>query len=264
MSTWTPSTRRSSSATTRRLRGKPVAVGGGHRGVVAAASYEAREFGVRSAMPSVTAKRRCPDLVFVKPRFDVYRAVSQQIRAIFADYTDLIEPLTLDEAYLDVSEDRRGLGSARAIAEDIRAPDPRRDRAHRQRRGELLQVHRQAGERPQQARRAVRHPARPSGAAFVATLAVGRFHGVGPKTAAKMERLGIVTGADLAAWTPGRAGGAFRLGRAAGITESARGIDEREVRSDRPSKSVSAERTFDTDLTRPPADLQRELERVAG
>jgi DNA polymerase-4 len=102
------------------LKGKPVAVGGGHRGVVAAASYEARKFGVRSAMPSVTAKRRCPELVFVKPRFDVYKAVSQQIRAIFADYTDLIEPLSLDEAYLDVTEDRRGLGSARAIAEDIR------------------------------------------------------------------------------------------------------------------------------------------------
>ena len=102
------------------LRGQPVAVGGGHRGVVAAASYEARKFGVRSAMPSVTAKRRCPALVFVKPRFDAYKAVSQQIRAIFADYTELIEPLSLDEAYLDVTEDRLGLGTARAIAEDIR------------------------------------------------------------------------------------------------------------------------------------------------
>src|SRR6186997_34595 len=102
------------------LKGKPVAVGGGHRGVVAAASYEARKFGVRSAMPSVTAKRRCPDIVFVKPRFEAYKQVSNQIRAIFADYTDLIEPLSLDEAYLDVTEDRLGLGTARAIAEDIR------------------------------------------------------------------------------------------------------------------------------------------------
>jgi DNA polymerase-4 len=102
------------------LKGKPVAVGGGHRGVVAAASYEARRFGVRSALPAVTAKRRCPDLIFVKPRFDVYRAVSQQVRAIFADFTELVEPLSLDEAYLDVSEDRHGLGSARAIAEEIR------------------------------------------------------------------------------------------------------------------------------------------------
>src|SRR5687768_17730490 len=102
------------------LKGKPVAVGGGHRGVVAAASYEARKYGVRSAMPSVTARRRCPELVFVKPRFEVYKAVSQQIRAIFGDFTELIEPLSLDEAYLDVTEDRHGLGSARAIAEEIR------------------------------------------------------------------------------------------------------------------------------------------------
>src|SRR6478736_5045987 len=102
------------------LKGKPVAVGGGHRGVVTAASYEARPFGVRSAMPSVTAKRRCPELIFVKPRFDVYREVSRQIRAIFADYTDLIEPLSLDEAYLDVTADRRALGTARATAEEIR------------------------------------------------------------------------------------------------------------------------------------------------
>src|SRR5438477_10561510 len=102
------------------LRGKPVAVGGQHRGVVMAASYEARKFGVRSAMPSVTAKRRCPELIFVKSHFDVYREVSRQIRAIFLDYTDLVEPLSLDEAYLDVTGDRLGLGSARAVAEDIR------------------------------------------------------------------------------------------------------------------------------------------------
>src|SRR6201997_3209860 len=92
------------------LRGKPVAVGGSaERGVVAAASYEARKFGVRSAMASVTAARRCPDLVFVKPRFEVYRAVSQQIRAIFAEYTPLIEPLSLDEAYLDVTDNLKGI-----------------------------------------------------------------------------------------------------------------------------------------------------------
>src|SRR6187401_1171556 len=98
------------------LRGLPVAVGGGHRGVVAAASYEARKFGVRSAMPSVTAKRRCPELIFVKPRFDVYREVSLQIRAIFADYTPLIEPLALDEAYLDVTDNLKAMPSATAIA----------------------------------------------------------------------------------------------------------------------------------------------------
>ena len=126
------------------LRGKPVAVGGQHRGVVMAASYEARKYGVRSAMPSVTAKRRCPELIFVKSNFDVYRSVSKQIREIFLDYTDLVEPLSLDEAYLDVTEDRHSLGTARAIAEDIRAPDSRGDRPHCLGRSVLLQVHRQA------------------------------------------------------------------------------------------------------------------------
>lgn len=104
------------------LRGKPVAVGGGsERGVVAAASYEARRFGVHSAMPSVTAKRKCPELIFVRGNFDVYKAVSRQIRAIFEDYTPLVEPLSLDEAYLDVTENRKGMVSATEIAEEIRA-----------------------------------------------------------------------------------------------------------------------------------------------
>jgi DNA polymerase-4 len=104
------------------LRGKPVAVGGSReRGVVAAASYEARRFGVRSAMPSLVAKRKCPELIFVKPRFDVYRAISQQIRAVFADYTPIIEPLSLDEAYLDVTENIPEIATATEIAEAIRA-----------------------------------------------------------------------------------------------------------------------------------------------
>ena len=103
------------------LLGKPVAVGGSReRGVVAAASYEAREFGVRSAMPSVTAKRKCPELIFVKPRFDAYKAISLQIRDIFAEYTPIIEPLSLDEAYLDVTENRKRVSSATQIAEEIR------------------------------------------------------------------------------------------------------------------------------------------------
>jgi len=104
------------------LRGKPVAVGGSReRGVVAAASYEARAFGVRSAMPSITAKRKCPDLIFVKPRFDAYKAISLQIREIFAAYTPIIEPLSLDEAYLDVTENLKGISLATQIAEEIRA-----------------------------------------------------------------------------------------------------------------------------------------------
>jgi DNA polymerase-4 len=104
------------------LRGKPVAVGGSReRGVVAAASYEARKFGVHSAMPSITAKRKCPDLIFVKPRFDAYKAISLQIREIFAEYTPIIEPLSLDEAYLDVTENLKRIVSATQIAEEIRA-----------------------------------------------------------------------------------------------------------------------------------------------
>jgi DNA polymerase-4 len=105
-----------------RLRGRPVAVGyAAKRGVVAAASYEARKFGVRSAMPSTTALRQCPELIFVAPRFDTYRKISHQIRGIFAQYTPLIEPLSLDEAYLDVSENLRGIPSATTIAAEIRA-----------------------------------------------------------------------------------------------------------------------------------------------
>jgi DNA polymerase IV len=104
------------------LKGKPVAVGGSRaRGVVAAASYEARKFGVRSAMPSVTARRKCPNLIFVEPRFDVYKKVSLQIRAIFAEHTAIIEPLSLDEAYLDVTENLQGIASATEIAEQIKA-----------------------------------------------------------------------------------------------------------------------------------------------
>src|SRR6516164_9800990 len=113
------------------LRGKAVAVGGSReRGVVAAASYEARKFGVHSAMPSITAKRKCPDLIFVKPRFDAYKAISLQIREIFAEYTPIIEPLSLDEAYLDITENLKGIVSATQIAEEIRAKIRAENRAH--------------------------------------------------------------------------------------------------------------------------------------
>ena len=242
------------------LRGKPVAVGGGHRGVVAAASYEARVFGVRSAMPSVTAKRRCPELVFVKPRFEAYKAVSQQIRAIFADYADAIEPLSLDEAYLDVSEDRRGLGSARAIAEAIRT----RIRAETgltasagvsyckfvaklasdQNKPDGLCVI-----RPEQAQR------------YIASLPVGRFHGIGPRTAERLQAMGILTGADLQQLSLEELKG--RFGSSGDwYWRICRGLDERPVRSHRQAKSVSAERTFDRDFSQA-ADLLRELDRVA-
>ena len=243
------------------LKGRPVAVGGGHRGVVAAASYEARVFGVRSAMPSVTAKRRCPDLVFVKPRFDVYKAVSMQIRAIFADYTALIEPLSLDEAYLDVSEDRRGLGSARAIAEEIRARIKAETHLTASAGVSYCKfVAKLASDHNKPDGICVIPPQK--GAAFVATLPVKRFHGVGPVTAVKMERLGIATGADLAKWPIEQLEAHFgSAGR--WYWRIARGIDEREVKPDRPYKSVSAERTFDVDFSSP-EDLAREVTRVAG
>ena len=243
------------------LRGLPLAVGGGHRGVVAAASYEARAFGVRSAMPSVTAKRRCPDLVFVKPRFEVYKAVSLQIRAIFADFTDLIEPLSLDEAYLDVSEDRLGLGSARAIAEAIRSRIKAETGLTASAGVSYCKfIAKLASDQNKPDGICVIPPHH--GVAFVATLPVKRFHGVGPVTAAKMERLGIHTGADLAVWSLSELEGHF--GSSGGwYWRIARGIDEREVRPDRPYKSVSAERTFDTDLSDPGA-LAAELGRVAG
>jgi DNA polymerase IV len=243
------------------LKGKPVAVGGGHRGVVAAASYEARTFGVRSAMPAVTAKRRCPELIFVKPRFDVYRAVSQQIRAIFADFTDLVEPLSLDEAYLDVSEDRHGLGSARAIAEEIR----RRIRAET---GLTASagvsyckfIAKLASDHRKPDGLCVITPEK--GPDFVASLPVARFHGVGPVTARKMDRLGIHTGADLRAWSISELEAHF--GSSANwYWRICRGIDDREVKPDRPYKSVSAERTFDEDLT-DPERLAAELERISG
>lgn len=243
------------------LRGKPVAVGGQHRGVVMAASYEARKFGVRSAMPSVTAKRRCPELIFVKTRFDVYRAVSQQIRAIFLDYTDLVEPLSLDEAYLDVTDDRKALGSARAIAEDIR----RRIREECQLTASAgvsycKFIAKLASDHRKPDGLCVITPER--GPDFVASLPVARFHGIGPVTAKKMARLGILTGADLREWSlPALETQFGSSGR--WYWRICRGIDDREVKPDRPYKSVSAERTFDEDLS-DPERLTAELTRIAG
>ncbi|TBN51016.1 DNA polymerase IV [Paracoccus sediminis] len=229
------------------LRGRPVAVGGSAaRGVVAAASYEARVFGVRSAMPSVTAKRRCPDLVFVRPRFEVYRAVSAQIHDVFAEHTDLIEPLSLDEAYLDVTRNKQGIPIATTIALMIR------DRIR-----QVTGLNASAGisynkflaklasdlNKPNG--QAVITPAR--GPRFVAELPVRKFHGIGPATADRMERLGIVTGADLRARSPeflrdhfGKAG--------AWYYRIARGIDHRPVEPNRIRKSVGAEDTFDADI----------------
>jgi DNA polymerase-4 len=229
------------------LRGRPVAVGGAReRGVVAAASYEARRFGVRSAMPSVTARRRCPDLIFVKPRFDVYKAVSSQIRAIFADYTPLIEPLSLDEAYLDVTENLKGIASATQIAHEIRS----RIRAETGLTASAGVSYNKflaklASDQNKPDGLFVITPR--IGPSFVEALPVGRFHGVGPATEARMHRLGIRTGADLKAQPLsvleqhfGKAGPYFHA--------IARGIDPRPVRPDRIRKSIGAENTFARDL----------------
>jgi DNA polymerase IV len=229
------------------LRGKPVAVGGSReRGVVAAASYEARAFGVRSALPSVTAKRRCPDLIFVTPRFDVYKAVSLQIREIFAEYTPIIEPLSLDEAYLDVTENLKGIASATEIAEDIRAKIRRETNltasagvSYNKFLAKLASDHRKPD--------GLFVITPKMGPAFVEHLPVEKFHGVGPATTAKMNRLGIATGLDLRAQT------LPFLQRHFGKSSPyyywiARGVDERPVRADRIRKSIGAENTFAQDL----------------
>ena len=242
------------------LRGRPVAVGGMHRGVVAAASYEARKYGVRSAMPSVTAQRRCPDLVFVKPRFDAYRAVSQQIRAIFADYTPLVDPLSLDEAYLDVTEDLKGIGVATRIAEEIRARI-RADTALTASAGvsDNKFLAKLASDQNKPDGLCVIPPGR--GEAFVAPLPVRRFHGIGPRTAEKMARLGIVTGADLRAQS--LAFLVHNFGSSGGYYYNlARGICHRQVKPDRPNKSIGAEDTFFDDLSAE-ADLVAELDRIS-
>src|SRR5439155_4245065 len=179
------------------LRGKPVAVGGSQeRGVVAAASYEARKFGVHSAMPSVIAKRKCPDLIFVKPRFDTYKAISLQIREIFAEYTPIIEPLSLDEAYLDVTENLKGIALATQLAEEIRAKiraetglTASAGVSYNKFLAKLASDHRKPD--------GLFVITPKMGPAFVESLPVRRVHGVGPATARKMEQLGIKTGLDL-------------------------------------------------------------------
>jgi DNA polymerase-4 len=231
------------------LRGLPVAVGGRQRGVVMAASYEARKFGVRSAMPSVTAKRLCPELMFVKPRFDVYKEVSRQIREIFLEYTPLVEPLSLDEAYLDVTANLKNIPYASDIAREIRARILERTGltasagvSYNKFLAKLASDHRKPNGQT------VIPPEK--GPAFVEALPVARFHGVGPKTAEKMNRLGIHNGADLKAQSLeflqqyfGSSGSYYHA--------IARGHDERRVVPNRPRKSVGAETTFMEDLGRP-------------
>jgi DNA polymerase-4 len=230
------------------LRGKPVAVGGSReRGVVAAASYEARKFGVRSAMPSVTARRQCPDLIFVKPRFEVYKAVSQQIREIFAEHTPIIEPLSLDEAYLDVTENLQNIPLARDVALAIRAKIQQETGlnasagiSYNKFLAKLASDHRKPNGQ---------YVITPEmGPAFVENLPVGKFHGIGPATIARMNSLGLYTGLDMRNQSLefmqtnfGKAGSYYYW--------ISRGVDNRAVRADRIRKSVGAENTFSSDLT---------------
>ncbi|MBV1690808.1 DNA polymerase IV [Novosphingobium sp. G106] len=243
------------------LRGQPVAVGGSsERGVVMAASYEARTFGVRSAMPSVQAARLCPNLIFRKARFDVYRGVSQQIRAIFQDYAQEVEPLALDEAYLDVTEDLKGIGSATRIAELIRARIKAETGGLTASAGVSYNkfLAKLASDHNKPDGLCVIRPG--EGAQFVAALPVRRFHGVGPRGAEKMAKLGIETGADLAAKDIAflRANfGSF----ADYLYRAARGIDLRRVKANRPRKSLGAERTFDRDLSSGPV-LREALDNI--
>jgi DNA polymerase IV len=242
------------------LRGKPVAVGGSSkRGVVAAASYEARKFGVKSAMPSSRAMRLCPDLIFVKSNFEAYRGVSRQIRAIFARHTDLIQPLSLDEAYLDVTNDKQGIGSAVKIAKMIRA-DIQAETGLTASAGVSYNkfIAKLASDQNKPDGLCVILPEQ--GADFVASLPVRRFHGVGPRTAEKMTKLDIHSGKDLAAkdeaWLLAHFGswGSY-------LYKAARGIDDRPVNPNSIRKSLGGELTYFEDKSSD-ADLREALDEI--
>ncbi|MEO8234064.1 MAG: DNA polymerase IV [Flavobacterium sp.] len=230
------------------LKGKPLAVGGSEiRGVVSAASYEARKFGVRSAMSGAQAKRNCPDLIFVSPRFDRYREISKKIQKIFYDYTDLVEPLSLDEAYLDVTQNKKGNPSATLIAQEIR-----------KRIFDEVGLTASAGI---SANKFVAKIAsdynKPNGQKtinpeeiedFLEALDIKKFYGIGKVTTEKMYQHGIFTGKDLKRKTVeyleehfGKSGAHYY--------NIVRGIHNSEVKPNRTTKSVAAEHTFDTNLT---------------
>ena len=231
-----------------KLKGKPVAVGGSkQRGVVAAASYEARAFGVYSAMPSITASKKCPELIFVKPRFEVYKSVSNQIRDVFYDYTDMVEPLSLDEAFLDVTHNKKGIPSATLIAREIKT-----------RIKSCTDLTASAGISINKFLAKIASDLdKPDGlsvippqrvVSFMEELKIEKFFGVGKVTAQKMRDLGIRCGKDLKTRTEedlvrhfGKNGHYF--------FQIARGVDNREVNPERLRKSISAENTFEIDIS---------------
>lgn len=243
------------------LKGKPIAVGGSEvRGVVSAASYEARKFGVRSALSGVQAKKLCPDLIFVRPRFDRYKEISKKIRKIFHDYTDLVEPLSLDEAYLDVTQNKKGNPSATLIAQEIR-----------QRIFEEVGLTASAGISINKfVAKVASDYNKPNGQktvnpdeveAFLENLDVKKFYGIGKVTRERMYQLGIFTGKDLKTKTKeyleehfGKSGGFYYY--------IVRGIHHSEVKPNRTTKSVAAEHTFNENLTSE-IFMEKKLERIA-
>jgi DNA polymerase-4 len=229
------------------LRGKPVVVGRAvPRGVVAAASYEARRFGVYSAMPSLVAQRKCPGLIFQPHRFRVYEAVSQQIRSIFHEYTDLVEPLSLDEAFLDVTVNKKGMTSATQVALEIK----RRIR-------EETQLTASAGVSYNKFLAKIASDVKkPDGIfviephqaiAFLQALDIGRFYGIGEVTADKLRKMGIKKGFDLYALNLDAMMKIFGK-RGIFFYDIVRGVDRRKVEPERIRKSISAENTFEADL----------------
>ena len=231
-----------------KLKGKPVAVGGlpGKRGVVAAASYEARKFGVRSAMSSIQAQKRCPELIFIYPRFDVYKEVSRQIQAIFFDYTDLVEPLSLDEAYLDVSLNKKQAPSASLIAEEIRRRIEKETTltasAGISYNKFLAKV---ASDINKPNGQFVITPQKAEG--FLKKLPIGKFYGIGKVTSTKMNQMGIYTGADLKKFSEKEL--VNRFGKVGYFYyQIVRGIDDRLVEPYWERKSSGAETTFEADL----------------
>lgn len=244
------------------LKGKPLAVGGSEtRGVVSAASYEARKFGVRSAMSGIQAKRLCPDLIFVRPRFERYTQISKQIRKIFYDYTDLVEPLSLDEAYLDVTQNKKGNPSATLIAQEIR-----------QRIFDEVGLTASAGISINKfVAKIASDYNKPNGQktinpdeveVFLEGLDVKKFYGIGKVTAEKMYQLGIYTGADLKSKTLEYLDEHFgKSGRH--YFYLVRGISNSQVKPNRTTKSVAAEHTFNTNLTSE-IFMEEKLQRIAS
>lgn len=244
------------------LRGKPLAVGGSEvRGVVSAASYEARKFGVRSAMSGVQAKRNCPELIFVRPRFDRYKEISNKIRKIFLDYTDLVEPLSLDEAYLDVTQNKKGNPSASLIAQEIR-----------KRIQDEVGLNASAGISINKfVAKIASDYNKPNGQktvnpeeveVFLENLEIKKFYGIGKVTKEKMYQHGIFTGKDLK--SKSREYLEQHFGKSGGFYYNiVRGIHYSEVKPDRISKSVAGEHTFNENLTSEIFMLEK-LERIAA